>query len=127
MKEIQKDFKLSAEEMGLIQMSAFEAVKEVVNDESKQGNIIGLSLLFSEERMQNCKHIVDEIITRSVWHMEKRSNIPLLLKERIATRTVHEVIAYIRTQYKCNSLSKLLRYFTLTQAHAINPHLLTSN
>lgn len=127
MKEIQKDFQLSPEEMGLMQMSAFEAVKEVVNNESKHGNIIGLSLLFSENRMQNCKHLVDEIVTRSVWHMQKRSSLPLLLKEKIATRTVHEVIAYIRTQYKCNSLSKLLRYFSLTQLHAINPRLITNN
>jgi len=111
---------LSDKDLNMFQLSAFEALREIVNRESDQGNATRLSLLFSINKTEPDAEIIDDIISGTVSRLYRKIDLPILLIEKISKRTIESALSMIQLNYKCNSLSKLLRYFNYSQLNKLN-------
>lgn len=119
-----KSHQISADQLDMIIFNAYESIRLTVNHHYHQEDINGLRKLFVSKSYKEYKDpLVEEMTDDCVRRTNSKIGIPILLNRKITEAVIKTELKEINKHFKCNSFSKLLRYFSVASSFMTNEHI----
>lgn len=112
---LRKQCDLSESALLSIQICGFETVREVVVKACNSGSISRVNLLFTPYTSAASTELRALLYDLCAERIRTEISISPLLIERVAIKTVDEIIYFIKTNFKKNSFASLLEYFKVEE------------
>lgn len=119
-----KAHKLSTDQLDMIIFNAYESIRSTVNRHYHEEDLNGLRKLFVSKSYKEYKDpMVEEMTDDCVRRTNHKIGIPILLNRKITEAVIRTELKEINKHFKCNSFSKLLRYFSVASSFMTNEHI----
>ncbi len=113
--------KLSTDQLDMIIFNAYESIRSTVNRHYHEDNLSDLRKLFiSKSYKEYNDPLVEEMTDECVRRTDKKIGIPIMLNRKITEAVIKTELKEINRHFKCNSFSKLLRYFSVANSFMTN-------